>query len=115
MKDGAVHVEFTVSNETDVPALDGEITVMICKECKFASEPAGFIKLPGHEDTERIYSFNRILPKTTLKILSVDIRVPPNVNRIEFAVAYRCQNCIIPPDEPSIGIVTLDRQPRPAN
>jgi len=115
VKDGVVHVEFTMINLTDVPALDGEVTIEICNDCKFASEPSEFRKLPGMKDTRRIYSFDRILQRTQLKNLSADIEVPPKGDMMQFGVFYRCQNCIIPSNESSIGIVTLDRQPRPAN
>ena len=45
VKNDIVHVEFTVENETDTPALDGELTIIISDNCKFTSEPPHFRKL----------------------------------------------------------------------
>ncbi len=108
VKDNKVHVEFSVRNETDTTALDGELTIFIPNDCKFASEPPEFKKLPGHRDFERIYSFARLLPKTELKTLSADIEVPQNIKAMEFGINYRCTNCDFP-EKPLIGIVKLAR------
>ena len=110
VKNDIVHVEFTVMNETDTTALDGELTIIICDDCKFASEPPLFVKLPGQRDTHRILKFDRIFAKTELKILSADIQVPSHIDAIEFGVVYRCKNCIIPEPKANAGIIVLDRK-----
>lgn len=109
VKDGTTHFEFTVINSGDIPALDGEITLVICDACKFASEPPLFRRLPGQKETERTFSFERILPQTFLKILSADVRVPPNVDAIEVGIYYRCRNCIIPEPKANAGTIFLSR------
>jgi hypothetical protein len=45
LADGSVHFEFTVLNLSDVDAVDGELFLQICDDCKFAKELAGFRKL----------------------------------------------------------------------
>lgn len=90
-----IHIEFTVINNTEYTALDGEITVFICKACSFSKEPEGFRKLEDRTD-RRIFSFQRILPKTHLKTLSLDVEVPSLAPSVDFAVLYRCTNCDTP-------------------
>lgn len=109
VKENVVHVEFTVVNRTETPALDGALTIIICDACKFVSEPHQFRKLAGQVDTRRTYDFVRILPKTELSTMSADIQVPPNANSMAFTVNYRCTNCIIPDPNANSGLVFLDR------
>ena len=109
VKNDVVHVEFTVRNETEVPALNGELTLIICNACKFATEPPFFEKLPGQADTQRNYKFDRILPKSELKTLSADIKVPPTGSAVELTVGYRCVNCIIAETKANTGTILLSR------
>lgn len=108
LADGSVHVEFTVLNKTEVDALDGEFVLLICDDCKFAKEPAGFRKVAGNSDRERNVVFQRILAKTALEKMTVDITVPSKVNGIVLGITYRCRTCILQA-EPSTGIVRLVR------
>jgi hypothetical protein len=106
---GIVHIEFTVVNLMETPALNGELTLIICDECDFASEPPQFKKLPGQKNTHRNFPFDRILPKTELKTLSADIKVPQSMYGMKIGVTYRCVNCIIPEIEDNTGIVYFSR------
>jgi hypothetical protein len=108
LADGSVRVEFTVLNISDVDAVDGEFTLQICEDCKFAKEPAGFRKLAGQSDKERYVKFQRILVRTALQTMTVDITVPPKYSGIVVQIVYRCRTCIVP-EEPSKGIVRLVR------
>ena len=108
LADGSVHVEFTVLNLSDVDAVDGELFLQICDDCKFAKEPAGFRKLAGQSDRERNWFFERILAKTALEKMTVDITVPPKVSGIVMLIGYRCRTCVLR-EEPSRGIVRLVR------
>lgn len=109
VKNDVVHAQFTVRNDTDVAALNGELTLIICDACKFAAEPPLFAKLPGQPDTQRNYKFDRLLPKTELRTLSADIKVPPNTSAVELTVSYRCVNCIVPEPKANTGIILLSR------
>jgi hypothetical protein len=108
-EDGVVHAEFNLINDTEVAAQNGEVTVGLCDACTFASEPAEFHKLPGQRNNERIYYFDRILPKTTLKTMSVDIKVPADASGVEFVVGYRCINCIVPEPKANNGFIIVSR------
>jgi hypothetical protein len=92
--DGSYHVEFSVVNLTDVDALDGEITLQICDQCKFAKEPVGFKKLEGQSDTERNQVFLRVLARTQLPKMTADIMAPENMN-FTLGIIYRCRTCIV--------------------
>jgi hypothetical protein len=106
VKDNVVHVDFTITNDTDTPALNGELTVIICKSCEFASESIEFKKMAG-ENNKRFYIFDHIFPKAILKNFSVDVRVPPSINSMQFGISYRCNTCIAP--TPIIGTILLSR------
>ena len=114
--DGSYHVEFSVVNLTDVDALDGQITLVICYLCKFAKEPPGFSKLNGQGDTERNQDFQRILARTHIPEMTADIIAPKNQN-FTVGISYRCHTCIVS-SEASFGTVlvsgSIPRQmPRP--
>ena len=102
--DGSYHVEFSVLNVTDVDALDGQITLVICDLCKFAKEPAGFSKLNGQGDTERNQDFQRILARTQVSE-TADIIAPKNHN-FTVGISYRCHTCILS-SESSFGTVLV--------
>ena len=106
--DGSVHVEFAVLNLTDNPAVDGELTLQICDNCKFSKEPEQFAKLAGEPDTQRHLDFTRLLPMTALESLSADIIPPLGADKISLAVQYRCKTCILVRDPP-MALVYLSR------
>jgi hypothetical protein len=106
--DGGVHVEFTILNNTDVTALDGEINFYICDACKFAKEPPEFQRLSGQSDTQRYLSLASVLPRSWFRILTVDIIPPVYVGSIDIGFSFRCRTCIIP-TESSKGTVHLLR------
>jgi hypothetical protein len=106
--DGSVHIEFTILNLTDVNALDGDITLQICDHCTYATEPPEFGKLAGDEDTERIFSFQRISAKAFNHEMSVDVIPPPLIQTFDIGIQYRCRTCIVP-QALSKGTVRLQR------
>lgn len=109
VKNDAVHVEFSIMNTTDVAALNGVLTLRICKACEFASEPKGFTRVPGQPDIERNLGFDRLLPRSESDDLSADIRVPPKTGSVEFGIVYRCVNCDIPAPKANVGVIRLSR------
>jgi len=104
-EDGSYHVEFTVVNLTDVDAVDGEITLLICDACKFAKEPPEFSRLNGQADNQRNRVFQRILARSALAEMAADIIAPANQNFI-VGMNYRCHTCVLP-SEPSVGTVLV--------
>jgi hypothetical protein len=92
--DGSYHIEFTVVNLTDVDALEGEFTLVICDLCKFAKEPPGFSRLPGQKDTERYQKFDRILPVTALAVMTADVTAP-DIPVFNVGIYYRCRTCVV--------------------
>jgi hypothetical protein len=109
VRDDVVHVEFTMVNYTDTTALNGEINLIICNVCEFASEPQSFRRLPGQPSTQRNYPFARILAKSELSTMSADIKVPPHLSSVEFGVNYRCTNCVVPEPRANMGTILLSR------
>jgi hypothetical protein len=78
-RDGSVHVEFSVLNLTTVEAVNAELDIQICDQCKYAKEPAGLIKLPGMRDTWRYLSLPHHQALQAHQTISLDIIVPPNI------------------------------------
>jgi hypothetical protein len=105
---GFVHVIFVIYNGSDMAALDGETTLVICGQCRFAKEPEGFRKLAGQPDTNRIYSFQRILPYTALADMSADVIVPRSIESVAFGTITRCTNCVAA-TVPTVGIIHVIR------
>jgi hypothetical protein len=94
--DGSVHADFTVLNLTSADALDGDLTLTICEECKFVKEPAHFTKLEADSEKERTSHFSQILAKTEYVAMSADILPPPFLRSFSFGVMYRCRTCVLP-------------------
>jgi hypothetical protein len=94
--DGSVHVDFTVLNLTSSDALDGDLTLTICNDCKFAKEPTLFTKLEGDTEKERTVHFSQILAKTQYVAMSADILPPLYLRNFSFGVMYRCRTCVLP-------------------
>lgn len=109
VKNDVVQVEFAIRNETDIPALDAEINIVICDTCKFASEPPQSTKIPQIE-SRRFIRIPQILPRT-VGIMITDIQVPRAAVSIDFGITYRCRNCTVPSDpSANFGTVYLDRR-----
>jgi hypothetical protein len=104
--DGTVHIEFTFLNLTDVNALDGAVTLVICDLCSFAKEPEGAMK--GTNENERLYPFTDFPPVSNYGKRSVDIVVPKNGGNLLIGIQYRCRTCDIP-KKLSNGLVRLKR------
>ena len=109
VKDDVVHVEFGIKNDTDIDAVNGIITLEICKSCKFAKEPPKFYKVPGQTDITRTMSFDNVRARSESETLSADIKVPPDSTSVEFGVTYRCNNCIVPEQRDNVGKIFLSR------
>jgi len=107
--DGNVHVEFTLMNPTEVDALDVQVNLDICDQCKFAKEPPGFTKLAIDLDTERFRQFANIPGKSVLETLSADIALPPPYMTFVMILKYRCRTCVIP-KELSSGTIHVVRE-----
>lgn len=102
--DGIIHVSFYMINDTDVAAVDGEMTLRICDACKYSKEPDGSRKIQGNLDTDRDFPFQRIFPKSRVNF-TADLIVPPKVPWVTVAVSYRCQTCAIPTSMPQNKIL----------
>ena len=93
VKDNRVHVEFSVSNETDVTAEKIELQFTICNSCKFISTPNEFIKVDYLPDTARVMRSDGVYAHSTLPLYSADLEVPPNAQEVTVGLLYRCSNC----------------------
>ncbi len=106
--DGSVHVEFNILNSTAVDAIDAEVNVQICDQCKYAKEPDGLSKLPGLEETRRYLFIHNLHAMTAYETLSLDVIPPPFVQAFPVGMDYRCNACSIPKEQPK-GIVHILR------
>jgi hypothetical protein len=104
--DGSIHIDFNILNLSDVDALDGEITLQICDQCKFAKEPPEFSKLAGQRDTQRLFLFQRILARVAHRTLSADVVAPSTAQSFTMGILYRCHTCTLT-DKPSLGTVHI--------
>ena len=86
--DGTVRVDFSILNLTDVDAIDGEITLVICDSCKLC------------KGTGRVYqncwSTGNAAPaviradsaKVAFHTLSADIAIPQSVGSFQIGILY---------------------------
>jgi hypothetical protein len=95
--DGSVSLDLDVVNPTDVAALDGTVTIRICSGCKYVEEPEGFVHMPGSDEQDRQFHFQRLLSnsgdqKRTIKVAPPS---PVGLNRFEVDMLYSCVNCLM--------------------
>jgi len=109
VKNDVVHVKFSVINQSDVAALDGELSLRIPKSCEYASESPDFIKVDGALATDRSFSFSRLLPRMQFGSFGVDIKVPQRADSISIAVSPSCVNCVIDSWIANTGWIILSR------
>ena len=87
-----VHLKFWVDNPTDTDALDGDLIIVICDDCKFRSEPAGSQHILGSPETQRNISFERVLAHTQLPTIEFDVEEHANpFSMAVFAVCHTCE------------------------
>jgi hypothetical protein len=107
--DGSVHVDFIIMNLTSVDALEGDVNLQICDDCKFVKPPDGFSRLAGQSEREMNWPFQHILAKSMVAEKSVDILAPPaKYGTFLMGINYRCRTCVID-TKPSLGLVRLRR------
>jgi hypothetical protein len=88
-----VPVSFLVYNPSAINALNGSINVDICRTCAFASEPIGFARVAGAAETQRSLDFQHIYAKSAAQLLTLSLKVPPEINRFEIGVRVNCETC----------------------
>jgi len=98
-------IEFSVANPSDIQASNGAVILRICDKCSYAEEPQWFKKIPGAEDYDRQYDFQRIFSRSQMQVLKAKIKV----NQIGFynfftiGLLIACENCV-PPEQQRLRI-----------
>ena len=93
--DGSVSLDVMALNQTDTAALNGNMILRICVVCKYAKEPDGFVRLPGSEDQDRVFSFPHFLPNSADQKRTIEVVPPPAPgNRFQVDMILTCDNCI---------------------
>ena len=93
--DGSVHVEFGAVNMTSVDAVDVDLNIVICDQCKYAKEPANTVKLAGFADTIRLLHAPHVHALQVLTPIVLDIIVPADTMNVEVGFTYRCSTCTV--------------------
>ncbi|HYB61963.1 MAG TPA: hypothetical protein VEH50_10860 [Methylomirabilota bacterium] len=98
LTNGVVSIDLGVRGASSITAINGSFWIIICQGCKYASEPSGFVTVPGLDEHSRLMNFDRIFPHILIQKMTVVITPPPGVTRFDIAFKYACQNCA--PDPP---------------
>lgn len=93
--DGSIQLELGVINPGDVPALNGSVTIRICESCKYLRRPEGFVQLPGSDEQDVEFQFDRIVPKAADQKRTIEVIPDPSLNRFEVDMIYSCVNCVM--------------------
>jgi hypothetical protein len=96
---------FDVIVTPDADAIDGYFALQICDQCRFASEPKGWVKIDGDLETRRNFAFQRYLADSATETFTVDIVPPSGATQINVGLEYRCKTCLrIPLQTATISI-----------
>jgi hypothetical protein len=101
--DGTAHLDVDVGKLTEVDAVDGEIILSVCDACKLVKMPDGFVREAGQSEQIINMPFARVLAKSVLPRISLDLIVPLNqYEEMPIGMTYRCRTCVIEPAALSI-------------
>jgi hypothetical protein len=92
-KDGNYPVAFSVTNTSDTPAENVDIGLSLCISCSFATEPVGFDKPAGSEETARHKSIPLLNPGTRLEKITILVKVPKEARTFIVDFRYSCKTC----------------------
>lgn len=92
-KDGKVTVYFTVQNMSDDVAEDGDIWVIICAECTYASEPKGYTRLQGMDQRIRWQHFNALNAGAYFERQEVEFTPEYGAPVVDIGVKTACRRC----------------------
>jgi hypothetical protein len=90
-----VHVMVTLVNMTTTPAAQITLTLFVCDECRFQTEPLGFSKDEAYPDRARVALIPQLAGKTRSSKIEFDMKTP-GPGRYRIIMAYRCADCEIP-------------------
>ena len=96
--DGSVHVRFTFINNSVVVAEVLQVSLEICRGCKFAKEPEGFTRIPGARETERNHLYGDAPARGAVADLAADVIPPPGASGFGIRLRYLCKTCVLEPD-----------------
>jgi hypothetical protein len=85
--------EVGLRNETPTYAKNVEMWVMICRDCKFSSEPKNSIMLPENGPQMRYWRGISLATKVSYNA-TVEIDVPRPYTEMSANVRYTCENCL---------------------
>lgn len=91
--DGTITAEITVKNVFGSSANTVDAWILIGDACHFASEPAGFDRPPGMEETERHLLIQNINPQVSLGKLALRLKIDKPFAGTEIQFWYSCQSC----------------------
>lgn len=99
-------MDVDVGNATEVDAVDGEIILSVRDACKLVKIPDGFVRREGQPEQTINMPFARVLAKSVLPRISLDLAVPPSqYEDVSVGMTYRCRTCVIEP----AGLIILAR------
>jgi hypothetical protein len=95
-----ISVTLNIVNTSDVNALNGYVTVEICRGCKFHSEPKNTKPVAGQSPLQRNIEFQHIFGKTALAAITLDIDTPlDGSTSVEISVTSVCETCGVSPTQ----------------
>jgi hypothetical protein len=86
-------IDFTIRNVSEVAAEHGDIWIIICQDCKYTREPAGFEKQPAADERQRHMTFERINSGVFLEQMSVEVFLDGPFGSFDTSLKYACETC----------------------
>jgi len=101
---GFVDLDIIALGKGTIPAKNGWLTLIICNECRYATEPPNMVAVPSDNVMSKItrhMRFEEIYPGTISWEMKLKIIPPPAPYDKAFLIAgrYVCDNC--PPEDPA--------------
>jgi hypothetical protein len=89
-------IAFLALNPSDIQASNGAMILRICDKCSYVEEPQGFRKVPGSEEFDRQYDFQRIFSNSATQVLTVKLKVNFGgfYNFFTIGLFIGCENCV---------------------
>jgi hypothetical protein len=91
--DNEFSLDLTVKNVSSTPANQGEIWISLPPDCIYATEPAGFDKPSGTDESTRHRRFDNLNPGVSLEKMTITVKLTKTHSGFEMAMRYSCAAC----------------------
>jgi hypothetical protein len=86
-------LDLTVKNVSSTSANQGELWISLAPDCVYASEPDGFDRPGGTDESTRHKRFDNLNPGVSLEKMNIKVKLVKKHAGFDMALRYSCATC----------------------